>query len=129
MVVIAWLILALGLMAFSCGGVLLAWSLLGHRSDLWNYGMPFALAGQFGLLLGLILHLDHVWHTNRRTADALASVDDRLAEINHATTLLQSSRTTPGQSFYVHMADNAHPRLLLADLKGQLDLLANKLSQ
>jgi hypothetical protein len=127
--IIAWAILSLGLMSFTCGGVLLAWSFLGHRNDLWTLGMPMALAGQFGLLLGLVLQLEHLWHANRRTADTLSNVDDRLSEINSAATLLQSKNGTGGQSFYMHLAENAHPNLLLADLKGQLDLLINKLSQ
>src|SRR4029079_6396646 len=33
--VLAWIILSLGLMSFVCGGVLLAWSFVGHRNDLW----------------------------------------------------------------------------------------------
>jgi hypothetical protein len=125
----AWLILSLGLMSFVCGSVLLGWSLVGRRGDLWNVGMPFALVGQFGLLLGLVLQLDNLWQANRRTTETLNQVDERLEEINHATTLLQTYNSTPGQSFYVHMAENAHPHLLLADLTGQLDLLATKLSQ
>ena len=127
--ILAWTILSLGLMAFSCGGLLLAWSFIGHRNDLWNVGLPIALAGQFGLLLGLVMQLDHLWHANRRTADTLAQVDERLAEINHATALLQTSGHSPAKSFYVHQAENAHPHLQLSDLKGQLDQLANKLAQ
>jgi hypothetical protein len=126
--IVAWAILSLGLMAFVCGGVLLAWSFVTGRSDLWNLGMPATLVGQFGLLLGLALQLDHLWQANRRTATTLDDVDHRLDEINHATTLLRTSHTAPGQSFYAHMAEGANPQLLLADLKGQLDLLALKMA-
>ncbi len=125
---VAWSILSLGLMAFLCGGVLLVWAFVGHRNDLWSLGMPLALVGQFGLLLGLVLQLDHLWQANRRTAETLHGVDERLSEINHATTLLQSSHSLPAQSFYAHLAEGAHPHLLLADLKGQLDILATKMA-
>ncbi len=126
--IVAWSILSLGLMAFLCGGVLLVWAFVGHRNDLWGLGMPLALVGQFGLLLGLVLQLDHLWQANRRTAETLDVVDERLHEINHATTLLQSSHSTAAQSFYTHLAEGAHPHLLLADLKGQLDILATKMA-
>ncbi|HZZ27603.1 MAG TPA: hypothetical protein VFE46_06305 [Pirellulales bacterium] len=127
--IVAWGLMSLGLMCFVCGGVLLAWSFLGHRNDLWNLGMPLTLAGQFGLLLGLVFQLDHLWHANRRTTETLENVDRQLHEINHNATMLRTSHGTPGQSFYAHLAEGAHPHLLLTDLKGQLDLLANKLSQ
>ncbi len=126
---VAWLILSLGLMAFVCGGMLLGWSLLAGRNELWNLGMPMALAGQFGLLLGLVLQLDSLWQANRHTADTLDDVDHRLQEIDHATNLLRSTHSGPAQSFYAHMAAGANPQLLLADLKGQLDLLAVKMAQ
>jgi hypothetical protein len=125
---LAWSILSMGLMAFVCGGVLLGWAFIGHRNDLWSLGMPTALVGQFGLLLGLVLQLDHLWQANRRTAETLDHVDERLHEINHATTMLGSSHSLPAQSFYAHLAEGAHPHLLLADLKGQLDLLATKMA-
>ena len=123
------MIMSLGLMSFVCGGVLLAWSFIGHRNDLWGLGMPITLVGQFGLLLGLVLQLDHLWQASRHTADTLNAVDDRLSEINHATTLLRTTHSSHAQSFYAHYAEGAHPHLLLADLKGQLDLLSAKMSQ
>jgi hypothetical protein len=55
---IAWLILSVSLAVFSCGSVLLVWSLVGHREDLWPVGLPLALIGQAGLMVGVILQLD-----------------------------------------------------------------------
>jgi hypothetical protein len=127
--ILAWGLMGIGLMAFVCGGVLLAWSLLGRRGDLWNLGMPLTLAGQFGLLLGLVMQLDHLWQANRRTAESLDNVDRRLHDIKQAATLLHTPRAAPGQSFYAHWAEGAHPHLLLADLKGQLDMLSDKLAK
>jgi hypothetical protein len=124
----AWLVLSLGLAVFSCGGVLLGWSFLGGREDLWPIGIPLALIGQAGLIVGLVLQLDGLWQTNRKTAMALSELDGELASVRQATTLLTSSQASGGQSFYVHMAEGASPQLLLADLKGQLDLLAQQLA-
>jgi hypothetical protein len=71
----AWAILALGLAVFACGAVLLVWSLAGGREDLWPIGLPLALAGQAGLILGLVFQLEGVWQSNRQTAQALAALN------------------------------------------------------
>ena len=121
--------MSLGLAAFACGAVLLVWSLVGGRDDLWPIGLPLALIGQAGLIVGLVFQLDGLWHTSRKTEHAIGQLDDELARVRHATTLLSTSRTSPAQSFYVHLAEGASPHLLLADLKGQLDLLAQQMSR
>jgi hypothetical protein len=80
------------------------------------------------LLLGLVLQMDSLWQANRRTTETLDQVDHRLQEINHTTTMLGTTHSAPAQSFYAHMAAGANPQMLLADLKGQLDLLAVRMS-
>jgi len=86
--------------------------------------MPIALGGQLGLLLGLLLQLDRLGDDNRRTSDQLETVDQRLDDLKQTATLLSTTHSAPSQAFYSHMAGAANPQLLLADLKGQLDLLA-----
>jgi hypothetical protein len=63
----AWTILSVSLAVFACGGVLLVWSLLGQREDLWPIGLPVALIGQAGMILGLVLQIDGL--TGRRAAE------------------------------------------------------------
>ena len=120
--------LALGLALFACGAVLLGWSFAAGRSDLWPIGLPLALGGQAGLIVGLVLQLEGLWQSNRRTEKTLGDLDDELGRVRHATTLLSTSKSASGQSFYAHMAEGASPQLLLADLKGQLDLLAQQMA-
>ena len=108
--------------------MLLGWSIAARREDLWPIGLPLALVGQAGLILGLILQLDGLWHTSRRTAKALTQLDGELASVRQATTLLSTSHASGAQSFYFHLAEGASPQLLLADLKGQLDLLAQQMA-
>lgn len=125
----AWTILSLSLAVFACGAVLLTWSLIGKRNDLWPIGMPLALIGQAGLILGLILQLDGLWQTSRKTVAALSELDDELKHVRQATTLLSTSRTSGAQTFYAHLAEGASPQMLLADLKGQLDLVAQQVGK
>jgi hypothetical protein len=125
----AWPALMLGMMAFTCGGVLLGWSFATGRGDLWTYGMPAVLAGQGLLVLGLVLQLEGLWQSNRDTSDTLDTLDRELAELRHATTLLTSTHSAPGQSFYAHVAEGASPHLLLADVKGQLDVIAMRMAE
>jgi hypothetical protein len=103
----AWSLVSLGLATFACGAVLLGWSFAAGRDDLWPLGMPLALAGQAGLIVGLILQLDGLWQSNRRTEKTLGDLDEELGRVRHATTLLSTNRSTSGQSFYAHLAEGA----------------------
>ena len=125
----AWCILSLGLAVFACGAVLLGWSLIAKRDDLWPVGMPLALIGQAGLVLGLVLQLDGLWHSNRRTADVLSELGGELKDVRQATSLLSTTHSSGAQSFYFHLAEGASPQMLLADLKGQMDLLAQQMAR
>ncbi|HUT09948.1 MAG TPA: hypothetical protein VMY42_05595 [Thermoguttaceae bacterium] len=125
---LTWTTLLLGTMAFVCGGVLLGWSLLGGRPELWNLGLPVALGGQIALLVGLVLQLDRLWYDSRHAAAKLDDVDEQLHELRTTTTLLGTGHLSPSSAFYSHLADGANTELLLTDLKGQLDLLALKIS-
>lgn len=123
----SWLLVGLGLMALVCGAVLLAWGKWEARVDLWDMGLPIALAGQFGLLLGLVLQLDRLWRDSRQTAKQLDDVGEQLQDLNQAAAMLGTSHAPSAQAFYTHLAEGANPHLLLADLRGQLDQLAMKI--
>jgi hypothetical protein len=117
------------MMTFVCGGVLVGWSVVSARAELWNFGLPTSLLGQIALLAGLVLQLERIWSDSRETASKLEHVDDELHDLKTTTTMLGTSQSTAGSSFYAHLAGGAGPQLLLADLKGQLDLLAVKISR
>ena len=121
---LVWAILSPSLTAFVCGAVLLAWSLVAQRTELWSLGLPIAVCGQVGLLMGFILQLERVWQGHRDASAKLDAVDTQLHDLRHSTSLLRVNHGSAAQAFYAHMADGANPEILLADLKGQLDLLA-----
>jgi hypothetical protein len=127
--VVSWLVLSLGLMPFVCGVVLVGWSFFSGRADLWRIGVPLTLLGQTGWLVGMLLQLDGLWQSHRRASQSLEDVEVRLDELRETAALMSASHSGDARSFYAHFADGAGPSLLLADLKGQLDLLAMQLSR
>jgi hypothetical protein len=88
--VVGWLILSIGLAIFACGSVLLGWTLIAGREDLWRLGMPLAVIGQSGLVLGLVLQLNGLWVAHRKSAAALSDLDDEFKQVRPV-----SSRHTP----------------------------------
>ena len=111
---VPWAVLSLGMAAFVCGAVLMTWSIVAGRQELWSTGIPVLLVGQIGLLVGLILQLDRLWHENRHTAAKVERLDHQLHES-------RVSRRDPAKQ---GSADQ-----ILADLRGQLDLLSEKISR
>ena len=125
----AWSGISLGVMALVCGGVLLIWGYLFGRGELWTLGLPIVLGGQAVLILGIFLYIDGLWQTNRKTTESLEELDEDVADLRHATSMMSTTHSGPAQSFYAHMAEGASPELLLADLKGQMDVLTMRIAR
>ena len=124
-----WLIMAFGLAVFVCGAVLTAWSVVQQHPVMWQIGLPLVLGGQVAILAVVIWQLDSVWNSNRATFVALHAVDQQVHELVSQWEALQQCTDTPDQPFYRHLAEEASPEVLLADLKDQLDLLSERLAQ
>ncbi|MCH2124383.1 MAG: hypothetical protein MK165_06300 [Pirellulaceae bacterium] len=123
----AWSVLSVGAMVFTCGGVLLGLSLFHQRPELWDLGIPFVIGGQAALLLGFIMQLEGIWRSHQDTSKTLDELDNKLDELQQTTIQLSTQQSDSSKSFYAHMAEGASPELLLADVKGQLDMLAIRL--
>ncbi|MBI3465421.1 MAG: hypothetical protein HY000_20550 [Planctomycetes bacterium] len=52
---IAWLLIAAGMTALSCGAMLAGWSVWEDRQELWTWGVPIAMGGQVALIVGLLM--------------------------------------------------------------------------
>lgn len=109
-----WAVLCLGVAAFVCGSVLMTWSIIAQRQELWSTGIPVLLVGQIGFLVGLILQLDRLWHENRHTATKVDRLDHQL----HDSTASRRSA-----------AEQVAADQILTDLRSQLDLLSEKISR
>jgi hypothetical protein len=125
---LTWTAIVLGTAALVGGGILLGYSILENRPDVWNIGLPLVIGGQIVLLIGLAMQLDRVCRDHRAAATKLGEVDRELHDLKTATAILETERNPRAGAFYAHFADGANPHLLLADLKGQLDLLAVKIA-
>lgn len=114
----AWYLVSLGVTGCVCGGALLVWSSLGSRPELQTAALLSTLGGQAFLILGLVAQLDSLWRSHADAQQKLEAMNDDLAGLRH------SASGPYSQSFYTHLAQGASPKTLLADLKGQLDLLS-----
>jgi hypothetical protein len=123
------LVLTIGMVTFLTGGGLVACSLVLDRPELWSRGLPLAIAGQVGILLGVALQLERLRHASDRAARQLKQVDAQLEQIGRATDVLSATHVPPAPGFYSHLADQTSPQRMLADLQGQLNLLAGSLGR
>ncbi len=128
----AWLLVALGQGALSCGVALLVWSHFLARPDLWQLGWAIAPGGLFAMVIGLLFRLERVWTYQRATCERVIEMDRELRELEQTTRLLSTQASqraaSPSQAFYTHLAHGAAPHILVSDLQGQLDLLAQRLA-
>lgn len=76
---LAWLFLSFGLMAFTCGGVMLVWSVVEGREELWSFGIPLALGGQGGIIFGLIGLAEAASQRHKQASAALEDYRQRVA--------------------------------------------------
>jgi len=96
---------ALGLAGFACGSVLIGWSLVAERPDLWTMGIPSFLLGQAALLIGMIFQMEGLWQNDHTTRDSLDEIDGRLAELNepnHVSSHLPHVHVGTTRSSVVH---------------------------
>ncbi len=121
-----WIVLALGLGVFVCGAALIVLSLMQQRPQLWQIGLPMVLGGQMAVLAVVIGQLDAVGNSNRATFVALHAMDDQVRQLRDEWKQLQQSESDE-QPFYRHLAEGASTDVLLADLRDQIDVLAEHL--
>jgi hypothetical protein len=107
----------------------LGWSAFANRGELWQFGVPIASVGGGVFLVGLVWQLERIWRNSRFAVQKLRQLDSQLRQLEQTTSMLGVTHGSPSQAFYSHMAEGANPHLLLADLKGQIDLLARNFAR
>jgi hypothetical protein len=126
--IIAWLIVAIGILTLGCGATQIAWSISASAVVNWNLALGLALGGQGLLIFGLILVVSRLWRHSRYAAGKLQDVHARLGQLQHTAEVLTTMRAGGANTFYAELARGSNPHILLTNLKGQLDQLATRLS-
>ncbi|HEY5316168.1 MAG TPA: hypothetical protein VIK18_26810 [Pirellulales bacterium] len=90
--IVSWPLMALGFGVFACGATLVGLSVTSGRSELWRLGLPTALAGQFGLLLALLLQLAGRSAGRKAATSQVHQLDEQLETIRRRLTGALSDR-------------------------------------
>lgn len=126
--VVAWLVVVAGALGLMAGIGLIAWSLAVKQMFYWDLALGLTLGGQGMLILGLVLVVSRLWRSSRHAAGKLQDVHARLGQLQHTTDALTAMRSGGAPAFYADLVRGASPQVLLANLKGQVDQLATRLS-
>ena len=105
-----WAMVSLGLMGMVCGGVLMGWSLSTGRAQLWDWGLPIALVGQGGLLVGLLFAVIGRSSSQKQTPQRVGAPHPQ------------------GLPLGYHAGADVHAPTMLAELRGQLEILSAQLA-
>jgi hypothetical protein len=114
----------LGLVTLATGGGLFGWSAITDEFAFARIGVLVAIGGAAIFLVGIVLLLERIWRNSRFAVQKLRQLDGQIRQLEQTTTMMGVAHGSPSQAFYSHLADGANPHLLLADLKGQIDMLA-----
>ena len=83
--------------------------------------------GQGLLIFGLVLIAARLWRNSRYASSKLIDVHSQLGQLQHTADALTTMRSG-APAFYAELVRGASPQMLLANLKGQLDQLATRIS-
>jgi hypothetical protein len=122
----AWMFVATGGTALSCGLGAIVWSLTAGRADYWRPALGLTLAGQGLLILGLVLVVSRLWRNSRHVSGKLQEAQQQLGQLQRTADALAGQRGSAG-AFYADLARGGSPAMLVANLRGQVDQLATRL--
>jgi hypothetical protein len=124
---LAWLTAFCGAAVLGAGLGAVSWSLSAGRADTWNLAVGLTLTGQGLLIFGLVLIAARLWRNSRYASHKLIDVHAQLGQLQHTADALTAMRSG-APAFYAELVRGASPQMLLANLKGQIDQLATRLS-
>lgn len=68
-----------------------------------------------------------LWYNSRRLNHQLRGVDEQLVEIHEMAGSLSAGQLSASQNYYHHFSQVANPHMLVANLRGQVDQLAERI--
>ena len=117
-----------GVAVFGLGLCLLAWSLAFQLPAQWQWGLTATIAAEGSLILGLSWMAVRLWRNSRRVNRQLDGVDRQLTEIQELAGSLVGHQVSSSQQYYSHFSQAASPHMLVANLRGQIDQLADRIA-
>ena len=121
-------ILAAGIAALVVGATSLIWSAAYNRTYVWQWGLTITLVAEGLLIVGLTWMAARLWRNSRRLNRQLSDVDEQLHEIHSLTGSISAGRLSGSQHYYQHFSQVANPHMLVANLRGQIDQLAERIA-
>lgn len=121
-------LLTIGIVGFLSGATCLIWSAAFNHTYAWQWGITMTLAAEGLLILGLTAMAVRLWRNSRRLNRQLSAVDEQLGEIHELTGALSASCLSTSQHYYQHFSQAANPHMLVANLRGQIDQLADRMA-
>jgi hypothetical protein len=122
------LLLMAGVVGFIGGAGLLVWAAAFGLPEPWQWGMTTTIAAEGALILGLTWMAGRLWRNSRRINRQLEGVEGQLDHIERLTGSLANSRMSCSQHYYDHFSQGASSQMLLANLRGQVDQLAERMA-
>jgi hypothetical protein len=122
------LLIMAGVAGFMGGAGLLVWAAAFQLAGPWQWGMTATIAAEGALILGLTWMAGRLWRNSRRLNRQLEGVEGQLHDVERLTGSLASSRMSCSQHYYDHFNQGASSQMLLANLRGQVDQLAERMA-
>lgn len=126
----SWLLsslLALGTTGFTVGVLVLVGSAAFDLGQVWHWGMTTTIAAEGLLIVGLTWMAARLWQNSRRLNEELRGVDEQLVEIHEMAGSLSAGQLSASQNYYHHFNQVANPHMLVANLRGQIEQLAERI--
>ncbi len=126
----SWLLsslLALGTTGFTVGVLVLVCSAAFDLGQVWHWGMTTTIAAEGLLIVGLTWMATRLWYNSRRLNEELRGVDEQLVEIHEMAGSLSAGQLSASQNYYHHFSQVANPHMLVANLRGQIEQLAERI--
>lgn len=121
-------LLGSGFLGLMTGVAALVWSAAFSQAIVWKWGLTTTVAGEGLLILGLTWMAARLWQKGRQLDQNLHEVDSQLTEMSELAGSLTASQLSSSQHYYQHFSQSANPHLLVANLRGQIDQLAERLA-
>jgi hypothetical protein len=121
-------LLGSGFLALMAGVAALVWSAAFNQAIVWKWGLTTTVAGEGLLILGLTWMAARLWQKGRQLDQNLHEVDSQLAQVSELAGELTASQLSSSQHYYQHFSQGTNPHVLVANLRGQIDQLAERLA-